>query len=90
MVVPRRRLGPRCQRACPQCVLGQMLTGLQTFLMLMGSDPFEHQNTAPSSRAGQLACIHALLGPFPAHFLQRCARAGQYFDADGERLFAMS
>ncbi|KAL1939544.1 hypothetical protein VTO73DRAFT_9855 [Trametes versicolor] len=60
--------------------------GVNTFLMLTGSDPFEHQNTAPSSRAGQLACIHALMGPFPAHFQQRCARAAEYFDADGNVL----
>lgn len=58
--------------------------------MLTGSDPFEHQDTASSSRAGQLAGIHTVLGPFPAHFQQRCARAAEYLDADGEQLFAMS
>lgn len=58
--------------------------------MLTGSDPFEHQNLALSPDAAQLACINARLGPFPAHFLQRCARAAEYFDADGEQLFVMS
>ncbi|KAH9848006.1 kinase-like protein [Lenzites betulinus] len=64
--------------------------GVNTFLMLTGSDPFEHQNLALSPDAAQLACINARLGPFPAHFLQRCARAAEYFDADGNVLHPVS
>ncbi|KAL1939542.1 hypothetical protein VTO73DRAFT_9853 [Trametes versicolor] len=62
--------------------------GVNTFLMLTGSVPLEHNNLTPSSKAAQLACLDVLLGPFPAPFLQRCAQpeVAEYFDAHGNVL----
>lgn len=85
-------LGVNVSRARSHSVslAAERLTGTQTFLLLTGSVPLEHQHLVPGSKAAQLACIDALLGPFPAHFLQRCAQATEYFDADGELLSAVS
>ncbi|OJT15379.1 Serine/threonine-protein kinase SRPK [Trametes pubescens] len=82
------------QVAAPEQLLGHPWSypadvwalGINTFLMLTGSGPFESQPPMPHSEATKLACIDTLLGPFPAHFLQRCTRAAQFFDANGNLL----